>query len=248
MRMHRRERDRDERLAAGILAGILLSAGYGLKARHNNVGGSLQAVASLFLSSAAVAAAVRLAYISWSATESQFKLFAGDDRVYVFLGAVALAWVAGAEIFRQYRSVDRPTAEGSVDQLNVRLERRTGSGGCTVEGPRTSTLSWTRHPPAAQTRLYRVRLGAWKGTPSPSSSSISTRSPPNRLSDRGRTGSSQRPLVPTSAPANIAAPRARNDDATAISSTRRFIVASTRRPTNDRPQDRAWGLGETSSR
>jgi AraC-like DNA-binding protein len=52
------------------------------------------------------------------------------------------------------------------DHLRVLLIKRFGIGPAGLQRClRTERLlrSWTRHPPAAHTRLYRARLGAWKG-------------------------------------------------------------------------------------
>lgn len=52
------------------------------------------------------------------------------------------------------------------DHLRVVLMRRFGIGPAGLQRClRTERLlrSWARHPPAAHTRLYRARLGAWRG-------------------------------------------------------------------------------------
>jgi len=91
----------------GILSGVVASLGYLLRAHRNDRSPSLQGVINIVLACGAGSAALRLAYVAWTASDADFKPFDGEDRVYVFLGGVALLWVTAAEIFRQYRSVDR---------------------------------------------------------------------------------------------------------------------------------------------
>lgn len=106
----------------GIVVGLLASAGYLVKARRNGQSPALAGVINILVVSAAGAAAVRLGYLAWTASKEDFKPFGSDDRVYVFLGGLALLWVSSAEIYRQYRSVDR-VAEPTTTAPALELEQ-----------------------------------------------------------------------------------------------------------------------------
>ena len=104
----------------GLIVGAIVCAMYVLRARSNGHEPALQSGVNVFLASGAAVAAVRLIYVAWTATDTDFEPFGSDDRVYVVLGGVALFWVSAAEVFRQYRSVDAvtPMTSGSAAQTH----------------------------------------------------------------------------------------------------------------------------------
>jgi hypothetical protein len=96
---------------AGVLIAVVLVAAYvALSLRRATAPPpKLETAVTIVLSATAVASGAKVGVIA--VTESDLEPFTGEDRVFIFLGSLALVWVSVAQVWKAFKPFVTPQAE-----------------------------------------------------------------------------------------------------------------------------------------
>lgn len=95
-------------LAAAFLSGLGLIGLYLRLAHQNERSPEFLTGARLFLAAVLALAGIKLAYLAISTDDADLKPFAGEDRLYILIGSLAMMWIAFADTYRELKSIGSP--------------------------------------------------------------------------------------------------------------------------------------------